>query len=325
MSKKEIDILSPILSKPGRDQLYHDITAQLGTITSITEASGGLVHYVYKVVGADQTAFLKIRSNHFSRIPQITTDPSLIRDEHQALQMFKEKSPLHFPNVLLFNATYHYLLLSDIMPGSVPLDVKYEKNSVTQADIGQLGLAVGEIHNSVSDVTLPVRQPDDTAYQNRMLGYIFELSEHPALIKAAQEHKNRAKKLLIGDSSPKNTFVEGDKVGFCDLEGSYQGALAYDQGFLLAHVLLHQGSEHHSIEAMHAFIDGYSQHTDIDLQDDLLLNTIQAVLLFRLVNPVISYNLLFSPLQRKNMAANVTNNLSKKTRNIEKIAEEMFK
>ncbi len=325
MLKKDIDILSPIMSEQGRKQLLHDVESKLGKVRSIEEVSGGLIHYVYRVKGNKQTAFLKIRSDHYSRIPNIATDPSLIQDEYHALQTFGERSPSHFPKILLFNSVYHYLLLSDIMPGSVPLDRKYASRSVTNKNINQLGLAVGQIHRSVSDVVSPIRIPDDTEYQRKMLSYIFELSQNPILIKAAQDHKRRDKKLLIGDSSPKNVFIEGNRVGFCDLEGAHQGALVYDQAFLLAHVLIHQASKKTSISAMHAFIDGYSKNNGIDLQDDLLLKTVQAVLLFRLVNPVVSYNLLFSSLQRKNMAENIENNLGKKTSSIEKIAEQMFK
>jgi Ser/Thr protein kinase RdoA (MazF antagonist) len=143
---------------------------------------------------------------------------------------------------------------------------------------------------------------------------------------AAEEHKRRPTQLLVGDLSPKNTYIENGVVRLCDLENAHQGAIEYDQAFALAHVLLHQKSEQDAVTAMQAFLDGYQElGPTVDRSDGLLGATLHGILLYRLDNPIIPYELPFSDDRRQQMTANVFASLDQNTQGLEEIATNLFK
>lgn len=306
--------------------ILEDISLAVGSIERLDQVDGGLVHYVFRVTSESQTAYLKIRGNHYSEIPDIPTQPELIGNEKKAIELLAINSAEYFPEIILYSSVLHYLLLSDIMPGGTTLDKRYQQGRVSSDDLHQLGLAIGSIHSANTSLREPVRNPNDSQYQSNLMKYVLESYGHPILMKASLEHQRRITQLLVGDLSPKNTYIEGDKVRFCDLENAHQGALAYDQAFILAHILLHNVERNTAIAAMWTFLDGYNESgIQVDQGDSLVSDTLHGILLYRLDNPIIRYDLLFKKRRRRQMAENVFWCLNQGSKDFEIIASNLFK
>ncbi len=317
--------LETIVGKENASEILEEIQSSIGDLQQLDQVGGGLVHYVYRVTTDQQTAYLKIRGKHYSGIPNIATLPELISNEKRAIDLFSQKSANYFPEILLYNSALHYLLLSDVMPGAITLDNKYVQGLVTTEDLTYLGQALGSIHLN-SNTFEPVRNPDDKKYQNNLLTYALESYKHPVLIDAALEHKERKTQLLVGDLSPKNTYIENGLVRLCDLENAHQGALVYDQAFVIAHILLHHDVCELAIASMWAFIEGYeSVGSEINMDDDLLRSTIHGFLLYRLDNPVIPYELPVSAQRRKQLTSNVFAGLDEQEKDLEVIVANIFR
>jgi hypothetical protein len=211
------------------------------------------------------------------------------------------------------------------MPGGITLDKRYQLGDVKPFDLYHFGRAVGSIHRCTQTIDT-VRTPDDKQYQANLMKYALESYEHPTLIRAAQEHKRRQTQLLVGDLSPKNTFIRDTEVKLCDLENAHQGALPYDQAFVLAHILLHHDARDAAIAALWAFVDGYESVSGaIDKGDPLIGETLLGILLYRLDNPVIPYELQFEASRRKQMASNVFSSLNQSTHDLEVVTANLFK
>lgn len=322
MSRKSLE---SVVGKENASEILAEIETSIGEVQELDQVGGGLVHYVYKVSTGSKTAYLKIRANHYSGIPNIPTQPELIGNEKRAIELFSINSGEHFPEIILYNSVLHYLLLSDVMPGGVTLDRRYQLGKVEQNDLYQLGYALGSIHSD-TQTGESVRYPNDEQYQSSLMKYALESYEHQTLMKAAQEHKRRNTQLLVGDLSPKNTYIHDEAVRLCDLENAHQGALPYDQAFAIAHILLHHKSRDSAIAAMWAFIDGYeSSESTVDQGDALISQTLHGILLYRLDNPVIPYELPFKSKQRRRMATNVFSSLDNNTHDLEVVAANLFK
>lgn len=322
MSRNNLDA---VVGRENAREILDEIQASVGEVQQLEQVGGGLVHYVYRVTTDEQTSYLKIRGNHYSGIPNIATLPELIGNEKKALDLFSQNSAEYFPEILLYNSALHYLLLSDVMPGAITLDNKYTQGSVNPDDLYYFGQALGSIHQH-SNTTEPVRNPNDRAYQNNLLLYALESYQHPVLLDAATEHKDRETQLLVGDLSPKNTYIENGVVRLCDLENAHQGALVYDQAFAIAHILLHHEYAESAIASMWGFIEGYeSVGGEIDQGDALLRSTLHGFLLYRLDNPVIPYELPFTPQRRKQITRNVFTGLDEQETDLEVIAAKIFR
>lgn len=317
--------LESVTGRENANGILQEIESTIGKVDSLEQVGGGLVHYVYRVETSSRSAYLKIRSNHYSGIPNILTQPGLIRDEKRAIELFSTHSAEYFPEILLYNSILHYLLLSDVMPSGTTLDRLYQQSAVSPKDLHEFGRAVGDIHTNTLTKE-PVRSPNDKQYQNNLMKYALESYEHPALVAAASEHRQRETQLLVGDLSPKNTYLQGEIVRLCDLENAHQGALPYDQAFVLAHILLHHETQKTAISAMWAFISGYEKvGGKIDQGDNLLTQTLHGILLYRLSNPVIPYELPFKPQRKKQMAINVFSSLNQNLKDLEVVVANLFK
>lgn len=322
MSRKSLE---SVVGEQNAGQILEEVQGSIGEVSKFKQVGGGLVHYVYRVTGDAQSAYLKLRANHYSGIPNISTQPELIVNEKRAIELFSVHSGEYFPEILLYSSALHFLLLSDVMPGGTTLDKQYSRGKVSPTDIFQLGRVIGSIHEA-SNTQEPVRTPNDKQYQSNLMLYALESYKHPVLLAASEEHKRRKTQLLIGDLSPKNTYVEGEIVRMCDLENAHQGALPYDQAFAIAHVLLHHPRREAAIVAMWAFLDGYeSNGGDIDHGDALLAQTLHGILLYRLDNPVIPYDIPVSGRRRNKMTKNVFSSLNENSKDVEVIAANLFK
>lgn len=322
MSRKSLE---SVVGKESASKILDEINSSIGEVKQFDQIDGGLVHYVYRVITDSQATYLKIRANHYSGISNIATQPELIGNEKRAIELFSVNSAEYFPEVILYNSVLHYLLLTDVMPHGITLDKKYQQRSVGGEDLFQFGRAIGSIHLN-SQTREPVRNPDDQQYQVNLMKYTLESYRHPVLMMAADEHKRRQTQLLVGDLSPKNIYIRRDIVKLCDLENAHQGALPYDQAFVIAHILLHHEARDTAIAAMWAFLKGYAiSGSSVDDKDRLVGDTLHGILLYRLDNPVIPYELPFRSQRRKQMAANVFSSLDQNITDLEIITANLFK
>lgn len=320
--KKELAV---VFNKKSIAKIVPQIENSVGHIISAERVSGGYVHYVFKIVGKDQTAFLKARSDHFARLPHIITDPEKIKDEYKALQLFLGLCAEYFPQVIHYNSEMHYLLLTELLPGTATLETRFLNEKVSLPEIQTLGTALGIIHSRTKNIQEPIRDDGDQAFKANLFKYVLEYPNNSILISAATEHRNRDTQLLIGDSSPKNVFLNHDRVGLCDLEGSYQGSVVYDQAFMIAHILLHQNSKREAQEALEYFNSGYSSAGGIlDFKDKLLAQTIQGVFIYRLDNPIIPYNLNRTDEDRRDTSKRVLNTLNTGNIDMEEIINSLI-
>lgn len=61
------------------------ITSNIPVINGIERVSGGIVHYVFRIVGSNGTFYLKVRDTSFAEVPRIASNPKDIRYEYRAL------------------------------------------------------------------------------------------------------------------------------------------------------------------------------------------------------------------------------------------------
>lgn len=318
--------LEAVYSKEEAEQIVPKIQGLVGTIKTAHRVSGGYVHHVFRVVGEDRVAYFKARGEHFARLPHIATDPRRIGEEYKALQLYIQHCSQYFPEILYFDDERHYLLLTELVPGVPTLEQRLLHERVGMHEVQWLGFSLGDIHARTAAIQEPIRPDGDRDFKENLFKYVIEYPQHPELLATAVEHWNRNTQLLIGDTSPKNIFVDNTEVGYCDLEGSHQGSVVYDQAFMLAHVLLHQESKQDALAALENFDYGYragNQPHPLDFGDKLLPRTILGIFLYRLDNKVIPYNLNRTAIDRREAAARVYATLSKGTTDMEEIIDEL--
>lgn len=321
------NILAPSLGEERSYQIAHEVDEAFGDVVNIEEVSGGNIHYVYRLANdSEESAYLKIRTDHYVRLPDISTQSEKINDEKKALDMLSAKAPEYFPRLIKHSPTLHYLLLADLMPGCSNLEDKYRNGDVQLEDIHDLGFAIGDVHGRHRDTSEMVRtdHPTDHEVRDTLLDYNLRFFKHPALLDAARKLVAKPTQLLIGDLSPKNALVNDGLVGFCDVENSHQGPIVYDQAYALAHVLLHQESADGALQATERFVEGYQKSNEIDTDDPLLVVAVQGILLYRLANPVIPYNLTFDSTTKRGMVQSIYDSLDRLADDFNGITKRIF-
>lgn len=276
------------------------IQEHIGSSIKVTRVSGGLVHYIYKVTGQRGAGYLKIRGTHFSGVPEIETEPHLIGDEARALKLYNSYFPAIFPRILDFDEKAFCLVLSDVMPHQETFEDNLNNNVVRDKDIRFLGLTIGKIHSVTSYINRPIRIEGDDSFRERQLYYLLESAGHPRLTKIVKEYKKRQTNLILGDPSPKNIGIKNGQIGICDLENSRQCSYAFELGHIIAHLLIHNlGDQKKAERFTELFLSGYkTSKSDVNISDPLLTPTMLGILLYRLNNPVIPYNLNISKKER---------------------------
>jgi len=268
------------------------IRDQVGEIISIETSPEGLVHWVYKIQGSRKTAYLKLRKNFFNKVPQIKTESSLIKSEVLALRLFHSYFPHIFPRILIFNQNKNYLLLSDITKGTSNFEYKLNTNKVKKEDFYVFGNTVGNIHSVTSHITNSIRRGGDLDFKNKQLVYLLGFLNHQVLNSVIEEHKRLPTNLILGDPSPKNIYIEGDQIGICDLENSHQGSRLFEQAHLIAHIIIHNLANPKVRVFVSEFLRGYRKSgSQINIGDVLFIRTVVGLLLYRLANPIIPYNI----------------------------------
>ena len=76
--------------------------------------SGGVSHYVFKLVLEDRTKlYLKKRADHFAQLSQMRSNPKNIRYKYLILTPFQQLAPNNFPEVLTFSEGDNYIVLTN--------------------------------------------------------------------------------------------------------------------------------------------------------------------------------------------------------------------
>jgi len=276
----------------------------VGKKYKITRIKDGLVHYVYKIVGRQQTLYLKIRSKRFSGIPSIKTEPGLIRYEAKALKLFSFYFPTIFPKVIAFNKKRNYLLLTDISRGNSCFEKKLNKNWVKETDFYFLGKTIKKIHLATKNLNISIRgKIKDERFREKQMFYLLGFLNHPQLNKIILSYRQVPKNLILGDLSPKNLYVEKDYLGICDLEHACRGHYLFELAHLIGHGIVHTLKNSKRKKLINSLISGYGGLNFPLLQQEILTYTAVGIVLYRLASPVVPYNLPFTQTEKENFTS----------------------
>jgi 5-methylthioribose kinase len=302
--------------------IYKQLSVHLGKVTSLEPVSGGLVHHVIRV-RAKEDVYLKFRGDSYASLPHISTSPDIISSEARALSILNQHAGEYFPDILHFDRRLMFLLLSEVMPAGRNWAEDFKEKIVRNKDIEAFGVALGDIHFKTASFTSPVRRPNDYAFSRNQLKYTIGRSDHPLLVWASEEHLKRSTHLILGDVSPKNLFVRKGVVRFCDFETVRQGCVVFDQGWAIAHLILHSNDTDGALRSVRSFVEGYQKKNKILIDDPLMIPTICGVLLYRLDNDTIPYDLSFNQREKEQMAKRILEALSNAL-DLEKLIKRTF-
>lgn len=292
------------------------VESHIGALQQTDAITGGLVSYVYRVKGEQETGIVKVKGEYLAKLPHIPIDPKDIEYEWTTLQFLSQIEPETFPQPLAFDRDTSMILMSDIMPSGQTLETRLETHGVDQAEIIVLGTTVARIHRKIAHIETPIRDSGDeeiySADLHRRLGY----QNHPVLNNVVDQLNTLPKQLILADLSPKNIGRgEDGQITICDLEFFYQGHLQYAYGYLAGHILLHTLDDPDRSEAfLPSLIDGYQAEDKKTDFDSMLLKRIAlGSALYRLSNAVIPYNISLTPEQRVQKANKAFELLEKDT------------
>lgn len=269
-------------------------------IFNIEKVQGGLVHCIYRISTDTITLIVKIRGEHYSALPQISTNPSLIVYEKNALEVLSKIAPEIFPKLIGYISEKHLLILSDIMPNRKTLEANLNNHLIAGQDTYRLGQLLAVIHKKLAYIKKITRKDDRRIY-SQLLYYRLGYHSHPVLDQTIEYLNSMPKQLILGDLSPKNIGVlENGAFTICDFENMHRGNTLSDIGFLGSSLLLHTiGNLSLAENLLRSFLKGYKSELDLNMDTIVLKRIVLAIALYRLVNPVIPYALEVTELQRK--------------------------
>ncbi len=215
--------------------------ANLKEINEITPVSNGVSHYVYKITTDKDNFFLKIRENHFSRLPEIAIRPEDIKSEYKALTIYESFMPNNFPQIVSFSDQKHYLITTDATFNGMLFQETLISGDATGEMVYNLGSTLKEIHTSTAAYTDDIREEGDSTHYDLKLLHRFEFAKNDGLDEVVEKLKKQKKQLILGDPAPKNIGINNNGLLFIffDLEDAHQGNPIFDCGYLLGHILLH--------------------------------------------------------------------------------------
>ncbi|MER6408991.1 aminoglycoside phosphotransferase family protein [Streptomyces viridosporus] len=293
---------SPTVSPPSLDDLLGqalprvlaDCRLHTGVPLVIERVSGGNVAHVFSVRGPASRVIIKIRREHFARIPSLRADPALIGAERRLLELYHAAAPGVFPRVLAFHDDTHAMVLSDVFPDGRTYHQHLLERSATVGEIARLGRTLRRIHQATRDARAPQRQALDPRFPAYQRDFALRSLGHPALDAACVEMADRPEgQLVLGDLAPKNISLTGARIGLCDLDNAHHGWPLYDLGYFAGHLLIHHLSRPHELPALvTALLMGYQGKRTLTRSDAALTATVAAgVVLYRLGNGVVPYSL----------------------------------
>ncbi|MGW0896226.1 phosphotransferase [Streptomyces goshikiensis] len=260
--------------------------------------SGGNVAHVFSVRGPAGRVIIKIRREHFARIPSLRADPALIGDERRLLELYDAAAPGVFPRVLAFHDDTHAMVLSDVFPDGRTYHQHLTERSATAGEMARLGRTLRRIHQATRDAHAPQRQNLDPHFPDYQRDFALRSLGHPALDAACAEMACRPERqLILGDLAPKNISITDARIGLCDLDNAHHGWPLYDLGYFAGHLLIHHLTRPHELPALvTALLMGYQGKRTLTRQDAALTATVAAgVVLYRLSDSVVPYSLCQPP------------------------------
>lgn len=291
------EVLEPCGQFPLSDKQRDLVERTLGKITDVRPALGGLVHQVYKVRAENGQAVLKIRENHFSRLPSISIDPDVIKHEYNALLLLSSLEPDVFPQVLGYDSEAHAILMSDVIPNGKTLEEELNRGTVGYLDVRSLGQVVARVHKKLKSFEGDWREEGDVETYRSDIQYSLGYHEIKALDEVMWQLGDRPKQLILGDLSPKNIAKSNDgKIKICDLDSFYKGNLEYTLGFLIGHLIVHNLTDQSkAVELVTGLMEGYRKELpELNLEDTLLQKIALGIILYRLKNSVIPYAVFYN-------------------------------
>ncbi len=293
----------------------------VGKIITVKESKGGNVSYVYKVVGEKDTVFIKLRGNHFSRIPNIETNPKAILYEKKALKIFSKQLNNIFPKILYFDAKNFGLILSNVFPTESSFEDKLNNQTDTLRDYEVLGKTLARVHITTKHFKNGIREDNDLEFRNKALMYCLENYKHKKLVYTAKEFKKRPGNLILGDPSPKNMSIDKEIIGICDLDNVHLSSHLYDLAYVAAHCLLHNLENIDKAELIvNTVISNYLQYNQtLEFNTRFFIPTLTGVMLYRLKNEVVPYDLAIDEKRKFNYFDTLFKSLDKELLTVHKL------
>ncbi|OGH16143.1 MAG: hypothetical protein A3C30_02880 [Candidatus Levybacteria bacterium RIFCSPHIGHO2_02_FULL_40_18] len=253
--------------------------ATLRKIEKITPLYDGVAHCLFRVQADGKSFFLKIRGDHFPRIPEIITNPEDIKNEYKALSIYGSLLPDNFPQVVSFNNNAHYLITSDAtFNGELFLETLV-RGDVTREIAFSLGRTLRSIHDSTGQHTEDLRSEGDSFHYDQKLLHRFGFLRNVGLDEMVQRLRQEERQLVLGDPAPKNIGMnnDGSLFVFFDLEDAHQGNPVFDYGYLLGHIILHNClMPGKAMDLIQGYTGGYNGHAyDEDMVKKIALGTIR--------------------------------------------------
>jgi hypothetical protein len=258
----------------------------LSRVKAIRPASGGLVHHVWVIETDGGRYYAKIRGDTLSGVTEIGCEPRDIEYEAQALRLFKDLAPEHFPEVVHCDANEGLLIMTDAVAEGQSLETLLRKGEVTRQISFRLGKTLRHIHERARAVTTVIRGDREEAFSRLKLEHKLGPARH-ASTSAAVYRLTHNCQLVLGDPSPKNIAYhqKEDRFTFYDLEDAHLGHSSFDTGFIIGHLLLHNYLD---LTSAHLIVDGFCDGYGHRAADDLAEFVAAAIFHYRL-NSLIPY------------------------------------
>lgn len=168
----------------------------------------------------------------------------------------------------------------------------------TPDELWALGRTLRQVHEATRLRRDGIRPSGDLAFRDHTVGFVLRSSNHPALDDLA-DHIQRLPDvdLILGDASPRNFSIVDGRVTFCDLENVHRGCRGYDVAYVAAHIVLHHLDDPQAASAgARTFFEAYGSRGGLG---DRLPQLIAGVMLYRLSNPLVPYDLRFGTEARR--------------------------
>lgn len=292
--------ISAFNEREDKEMVIDFLSTALKDIKSISPVSGGLVHSVFRVETNSEIAYLKIRGNRFTGIPDIVCDPMDLRHEAKSLRLLSKILPDNFPRYIAFNQKHALLLMTSVMTEDENLTKYFKEDRLTTKTIYNIGQTISRMHDlTCSCILNPIRDDGDEKFYHDNLQYRLRFYGNSVLNEVADELVSLPRQIIFGDLSPKNIGVCGDKITFCDLDSVHFGNVEFDIGFFAGHILLHSfQSSLQLIDLLNYFFKGYQMlRYDLETNNPLLMRIALGACLYRLDNAIVPY-----PLRMKSQA-----------------------
>ncbi|MFE6412188.1 phosphotransferase [Streptomyces sp. NPDC057837] len=271
-----------------------DCRPHTGVPLAVERVDGGNVAHVFSVRGPAGRVIIKIRREHYARIPSLRADPALIGDERQLLELYHAAAPGVFARVLAFHHDTHTMVLSDVFPDGRTYHQHLSERSATPGEMARLGRTLRRIHLATRDTRLPERQELDPRFPAYQHDFALRSQRHPVLDAACAKMAGRPERqLVLGDLAPKNISITDARIGLCDLDNAHHGWPLYDLGYFAGHILIHHLTRPHELPALvTALLTGYLGDQALARADAVLTATVAAgAILYRLGDSIVPYAL----------------------------------